>query len=185
MSNSLETLILTENAITDLPPDAFAGLPMLETIDLRGNNLKEIDPMVFREGMGRLSKVLLADNLLSVIPYEALAPLRSLKVLDLTMNRIGTMDVVPEYLNPNKTIKIHVQLSLDTLRLDHNYITQLETLSFQYFGILNKTFLDNNPLEMLEVSYIERLISLFTIYCCRMTHFVQRKSGSCPYTTVT
>lgn len=134
-----------------LPPDAFSGLPMLETIDLTGNNLKEIDPAVFREGMGRLSKVILADNLLSVVPYEALAPLRSLRVLDLTWNRIATMDVVPEEMNTNRTIKIHVQLSLDTLRIDHNQITNLERLSFQYFGILNKTYIDENPLSLIEV----------------------------------
>lgn len=154
LGNSLQELILAENSIMALPPDAFSGLPMLETIDLRGNNLKEIDPIVFREGMGRLNKVLLSDNLLSVIPYEALAPLKSLRVLDLSMNRLSTMDVTADDLTLNKTVKVQVMLSLDTLRLDDNQITELETLSFQYFGLLNKTYLDGNPLSVIEVSIL-------------------------------
>lgn len=46
LESSLEVLILAENSITQIPIDAFGGLPMLDTIDLRGNNLRDIDPTV-------------------------------------------------------------------------------------------------------------------------------------------
>jgi hypothetical protein len=44
---------MSDNSLTHLPTDSFSGLPMVETIDLEGNNLKEIDPSVFRDGMGK------------------------------------------------------------------------------------------------------------------------------------
>lgn len=150
LGNSLQTLNLANNAIISLPSDAFTGLPNLETIDLTGNNLKEIDPNVFREGMGRLARVILTDNLLNVIPYQALAPLKALKTLDLKFNRIVTMDSTVDE-NYNRTVRLSVQLSLDELRLDYNQITELPTQSFQYFGSLNKTFLDGNHLDVIEV----------------------------------
>ncbi|GLV45240.1 chaoptin [Carabus blaptoides fortunei] len=149
LGNSLQTLNLANNAIISLPSDAFTGLPNLETIDLTGNNLKEIDPNVFREGMGRLARIILTDNLLNVIPYQALAPLKALRTLDLKLNRIVTMDSTVDD-NYNRTVRLSLQLSLDELRLDYNQITELPTQSFQYFGTLNKTFLDGNHLDVIE-----------------------------------
>lgn len=58
LENTLQTLILAENSITNLPLDAFTGLPLLETLDLRGNHLAIIDSGVFRDGMSRLNKVI-------------------------------------------------------------------------------------------------------------------------------
>lgn len=149
MENSLEVLILEDNSITSLPSDSFTGLPHLETIDLRGNDLKEIDPSVFRDGMGKLAHLILADNQLSVIPYQAIQPLRSLKTLDLSYNRINRMSPATE---PGVTINLNFQLNLDTLRLDYNQLKILESVSFQYFNVLNHTYLDGNPLTILEVS---------------------------------
>lgn len=149
LENSLEVLRLSDNSITHLPVDSFSGLPMVETIDLSGNNLREIDPSVFRDGMGRLAHLILADNQLSSIPYLALQPLRILKTLDLSYNRINKMSPVTE---PGVNINLNFQLNLDTLRLDYNQLPFLESISFMYFNIVNKTYLDGNPLRNIEVS---------------------------------
>lgn len=58
LENTLQTLILAENSVANLPLDAFTGLPLLETLDLRGNHLAIIDSGVFRDGMSRLNKVI-------------------------------------------------------------------------------------------------------------------------------
>lgn len=121
---------------------------MLDTIDLRGNNLREIDPSVFRDGMGRLAHLILADNQLSSIPYQALQPLRILKTLDLSYNRINKMSPVTD---PGVNINLNFQLNLDILRLEYNQLTVLESMAFMYFNVVNKTYLDGNPISDLEV----------------------------------
>ncbi|KAJ8961557.1 hypothetical protein NQ318_014809 [Aromia moschata] len=147
LENTLEILILSENSITHIPIDSFSGLPMVDTIDLSGNNLREIDPSVFRDGMGKLAHLILRDNQLSAIPYQALQPLRTLKTLDLSYNRINKMSPSTD---PGININLNFQLNLDTLRLDYNQLTVLEPVSFQYFDVVNKTYLDGNPLQILE-----------------------------------
>ncbi|KAF7273812.1 hypothetical protein GWI33_013503 [Rhynchophorus ferrugineus] len=147
LESSLEVLVLAENSINQIPIDAFSGLPMLDTIDLRGNHLREIDPSVFRDGMGRLAHLLLGDNQLSGIPYQALQPLRTLKTLDLSYNRINKMSPSSE---PGVNINLNFQLNLDTFHLDYNQLRVLEPASFQYFNVLNKTYLDGNPLSAIE-----------------------------------
>lgn len=120
---------------------------MLDTLDLRGNNLREIPASVFRDGMGKLTRILLADNQLTDIPYEALSYLKSLKYVDLSYNCINRMH--PD----NKVEKYDITLTLDELRLDYNQIQELESLSFQYFGMINKTWLDGNPIRNIEVIF--------------------------------
>lgn len=142
----METLVLAHNSINQLPSDAFTGLPLLDTLDLRGNNLREIDPTVFRDGMGKLTKILLADNQLTDIPYQALSYLKQLKYLDLSYNCINRMH--PDI----KEQTFDFLLTLDELRLDYNHIDDLESMSFQYFDVVNKTWLDGNPIHNIEVS---------------------------------
>ncbi|XP_057660248.1 chaoptin isoform X3 [Diorhabda carinulata] len=147
IEHSLEVLILAENFISHLPIDAFSGLPNLETIDLRGNNLREIEPSVFRDGMGKLAHLILADNQLGSIPYQALQPMRFLKTLDLSYNRINKMEPSTD---PGVNINLNYQLNLDLFKLDYNQINILKPMSFQYFNVVNKTYLDGNPIISLE-----------------------------------
>jgi hypothetical protein len=46
----------------------------------------------------------------------------------------------------------NVKLSLDTLHLEYNAIEAVPPASFQYFEVVNKTYLDGNPIKMLGVS---------------------------------
>lgn len=131
--------------------DGFSGLPLLETLDLSGNNLREIDPSVFRDGMGRLAHLILADNQLSTIPYEALTPLSALKTLDLSENLINTLQ--PTSYDEDNEKQYNFRISLDEIRLDKNQIFMLEPGSFQYFDVLNKTYLDKNNIQEIKVSY--------------------------------
>ncbi|XP_053976028.1 chaoptin [Hylaeus volcanicus] len=145
LENSLQKLRLGRNAIDRLPADAFAGLTYLDMLDLRENNLKEIDPSVFRDGMAHLVHFYLNGNQLPNIPYSQLSSLKRIKILDLSYNRISRM------LNPQQEPEIRgLQLSLDTLRLDYNQIEVLMPGDFQHFFKVNRTYLDGNPLSLIE-----------------------------------
>nr|CAD7400647.1 unnamed protein product [Timema poppensis] len=155
LENSLQTLILADNTLSSLPPDAFSNLPNLETLDMSGNDLLGFDPSTFHNGPARLSSLFLADNQLTSIPYQQVSVLRLLRTLDLSGNMISHLhSATSEPEQPG------VQLSLDTLRLDYNQIQYLPPGSFQHFDILNRTFLDGNPLFMVEVGIIRNLRSI-------------------------
>uniref|UniRef100_A0A1B0CGW6 Putative membrane glycoprotein lig-1 n=1 Tax=Lutzomyia longipalpis TaxID=7200 RepID=A0A1B0CGW6_LUTLO len=143
LEDSLEQLILAENSIAHLPMDSFSGLPFLHTLDLSGNNLREIDPNVFRDGMDKLTRVLLSNNLLTSIPYGQVSTLRSLRVLDLSHNQISTMNLAENEYSAG------IRLSLDALHLEYNTFEMLQTGSFQFFDVVNQTFLDGNPLQFI------------------------------------
>ena len=142
----MQFLKLGRNSIDKLPADAFAGLTYLEHLDLRENSLKDIDPSVFRDGMAHLTYLYLNDNQLNRIPYSQLSALKHMKVLDLSYNRISKM------IHPQFDSEIRgVQMSLDTLRLDYNQIDELPAGSFQHFFKVNKTYLNGNPIQTIEV----------------------------------
>ncbi|XP_014471116.1 PREDICTED: chaoptin isoform X3 [Dinoponera quadriceps] len=145
LENSLQTLRLGRNAIEKLPADAFAGLTYLEILDLRENSLKEIDPSVFRDGMAHLTHLYMNDNQLTHVPYAQLSLLKRMKVLDLSYNRISKM------LQAQQEPEIKdIQMSLDVLQLDYNQIDMLASGDFQHFYKVNRTYLNGNPLMMIE-----------------------------------
>ncbi|XP_015178176.1 PREDICTED: chaoptin-like isoform X2 [Polistes dominula] len=145
LEDSLQILRLGRNSIDKLPADAFAGLSSLEILDLRENTLKEIDASVFRDGMAKLTHLYLNDNQLVYIPYAQLSSLKRMKVLDLSYNRISKM------LHPLHEPELRgVQMSLDILRLDYNQIEMLMPTDFQHFYKVNKTYLNGNPLTIIE-----------------------------------
>lgn len=151
----MQILRLGRNAIEKLPADAFAGLSSLEILDLRENTLKEIDASVFRDGMAKLTHLYLNDNQLVYIPYAQLSSLKRMKVLDLSYNRISKM------LHPLQEPELRgVQMSLDILRLDYNQIATLMPTDFQHFYKVNKTYLNGNPLAVIEVK--SRFLFFFT-----------------------
>jgi len=145
LTNSLQTLILADNALSTLPTNSFRSLALLETLDLRGNHLEQLDVDVFHDGPPRLSHLLLTDNQLSSIPYQQLSSLHMLRTLDLASNNIVNLD------KPKHQV-LGTLMSLDTLLLDHNQIRHLPSRSFQYFHIINRTNLNGNPLVTVEVN---------------------------------
>ncbi|XP_066585681.1 chaoptin [Prorops nasuta] len=146
LEDSLQTLRLGRNAIDRLPADAFAGLSSLELLDLHENSLRDIDPSVFRDGMPRLAYLYLNDNQLTHIPYAQLSSLKRIRTLDLAFNQISMM-----IQQPQQEREIHgLQMSLDVLRLDYNHIETLPIGAFQHFFRINRTYLNGNPLNMIE-----------------------------------
>lgn len=141
--NSLRTFILCYNGLRRLEPQIFTNLIHLQLLDLKGNNLYEIDPKNFANGMlPQLKTIVLSDNLLSLIPYEALLFLRNLQTLDLSHNIIENF----------KVSDYNVQLKLDNLHLEYNNIDYLEPGVFKNFPVVNSIYLDGNPIKELTVS---------------------------------
>lgn len=174
LEDSLQTLILRDNCISMLQPHSFSGLLILETLDLSGNNLFEIDPNVFVDGMPRLMKLLLTDNILSEIPYDALGPLKSLRTLDISHNVIWSLSG-----NETYDIQSTTKLNLDNLHLEYNNISMLPPNSFKYFDIVNRTFLDGNPIHTIKVSLNYKHKRNFTFNTCAETiYFLYSKDDA-------
>jgi len=67
LEDSLQTLILADNAISSLPPGAFSELRALEILDMRGNTLQYLDAAALPPKLQHLS---LADNLITSMPVR-------------------------------------------------------------------------------------------------------------------
>ncbi|XP_065350105.1 chaoptin [Cloeon dipterum] len=161
LEQSLLTLVLADNSINALPPGAFSELSRLETLDLRGNALQNLDASALPPRIQHLS---LADNLLSKMPVAALKT--GMQSLDLSRNRL--VKIYPEEEDDDTDLESSVvgdttqggnkknkgnsdypRISLDVLRLEYNFITELEEASFRTFTSINYTFLDGNPINTL------------------------------------
>lgn len=98
--------------------------------------------------------MILADNLLPDIPYQQLSPLKALRTLDMSYNRIASI-------LPPTDDALDVKFNLDTLHLDFNQITVIASASFKYFDSVNKTYLDGNAIDMVQVLCNIRLTITF------------------------
>ncbi|RZF46767.1 hypothetical protein LSTR_LSTR002630 [Laodelphax striatellus] len=146
LEETLQTLSLADNNIANLPDSAFSSLTSLESLDLSGNAIAELSPDTFTPPPQRLARLYMSDNQLRHVPYRQVGNLRLLRTLDLSHNRITQLHsaTMSEPSSPGS------QLSLDTLRLNHNNIQYLPPGAFQHFDVLNRTFLDGNPLALIQ-----------------------------------
>lgn len=101
----------------------------------------------FGDGLKNLHNLLLSDNFLKYIPYDTISNLDEIKTLDLSNNFISAVDFFPL-----EQEEIHRRISLDELKLQENEIISLNVGAFQYFEVINKTYLDRNPLTEINVS---------------------------------
>lgn len=146
LEETLQVLSLADNAISHLPDGIFSSLQNLDTLDLSGNAISEIESNVFSSGPQRLVRLYMSDNQLRYIPYRQVSNLRLLRTLDLSYNMINQLHSS----TMSEPISSNSQLSLDTLRLDYNNIEYLPPGAFQHFDILNKTYLNGNPLALVQ-----------------------------------
>lgn len=90
-SDTIDTLNLASNEITDIPANCFHDLKVLNSLDLEGNSLKSLHPHAFAGIEDTLEWLKLGDNLLSSIPNAALKKLSLLLQLDLRGNNISVI----------------------------------------------------------------------------------------------
>ncbi|CAH0395861.1 unnamed protein product [Bemisia tabaci] len=161
LEHSLRMLSLRDNVISNLPRGVFSSLQALEYLDLSGNSIAELDGELFMQGPPLLMQLFLADNQIKYVPYPQVATLRSLRTLDLSYNLISNLhSAVTE---PG----FHHKLSLDILRLDYNDIQFLPPGSFQHLDIVNKTYLNGNPLSLVQTDAFRdaRIRELYLVDC--------------------
>lgn len=79
IQTSLRTLDLGENAISEVHPNALAGLERLYGLRLAGNRIRKIGEDVFKEADG-IRMLNLADNQIEHIDQNTFKPLKKLKV---------------------------------------------------------------------------------------------------------
>ena len=70
----------------------------------------------------------------------------------MSFNRITEVRDFTQDRNKGKS----VNLLLDCLRLDYNQIQYLPTESFKHFPVINRTYLNGNPIVYIEVSVCVR-----------------------------
>lgn len=113
----MDSLILAHNMITTVPANVFSHLTLLNSLELEGNRIINIDKEAFKglEGLYRenlafkfkairqtlfaslfnisenLQYLRLGDNNIQAIPSEALRPLHRLRHLDLRNNNISVI----------------------------------------------------------------------------------------------
>lgn len=87
---SLETLRLSGNQLTKLPPNIFKDLESLENVSLSRNNLLKLPKEIFNR-LSNLEEIDLSQNKLTNLPRDIFKHLKSLEKIDLSENRLDTL----------------------------------------------------------------------------------------------
>ncbi|XP_029954648.1 insulin-like growth factor-binding protein complex acid labile subunit [Salarias fasciatus] len=136
---SLKILLVSNNSIHALHPQALASLQFLERLSLSFNRLRWL-PVDFSRGLSLLQDLRLDHNLLQHIDSSSLADADGLRKLDLSHNRIRALDPAAfsglsrlsvlnlegNRLNALKEGLLSRQQGLEVLLLGHNNISLLE-----------------------------------------------------------
>ncbi|CAJ1080086.1 reticulon-4 receptor-like 2 [Xyrichtys novacula] len=157
---SLRILLMSNNSIQTLQPQAFSSLHFLERLDLSFNRLRWL-PQDFSQTLSSLQQLRLDHNLLLHLDSASLADFESLRKLDLSSNRIRVIDVrafsslsLLSHLNLERN-RLNVlrdgllsrQQSLERLLLGHNNISVIETEALAPLRSLTLLGLQGNQLE--------------------------------------
>lgn len=151
--DSLETLILDNNAIEYIPDFSFYGARILKSLSLANNKIKLLQTTGLA-GLLDLQSLNLKNNALTILSETTFPPLPKLKVVDLSNNPIEM--VYPytfEVLNATKKLSLganDIQLNLRT-----NSFVGLDSLE-----ILNLISVNVTVLERTLLTGLEKLIEL-------------------------
>ncbi|BFZ20197.1 hypothetical protein BsWGS_23236 [Bradybaena similaris] len=142
-TSSLRHLDCHSNRITE-----FSGLDdsvALETIDLSDNDLVSIAGFLFR-GIKLLKLANFSKNNIETIDHRAFLPLSPL-IIDVSHNFL-------------KHVHYNNWVATQELYLNHNQITQIDTLAFHGMTSLQKLDLSQNKLVILQEDLFQYLINL-------------------------
>lgn len=168
-------LILADNILTEIPYMQVAPLKQLRTLDLSHNLIKfVVEPAYvpspsgrgggasggFGRGAGGTGDF--GGNSGSAGSSEEINSGGGSSSVEVYQSTTTTTTA-----RPTPKPIIGVKLTLDVLHLEYNLIEILSTESFQYFDIVNVTFLDGNPLRELrnEAFRPSRMRELYIRFC--------------------
>ncbi|EGD82007.1 hypothetical protein PTSG_11905 [Salpingoeca rosetta] len=157
LGDSITTLDVTRNSLSELPQATLAAMPNLTHLTWDGNQLAEIEPGVFA-ATTNLTTLSLRDNRILNVVAGTFAHLNSLRDLDLSDNRIssvavdafaGLFSVVVLHLNDNRisSVVAHTFADLVSLReldLSNNRISSIAAFAFAGLTSLVELHLGNN-----------------------------------------
>ena len=149
---SLQSLVLSGNALTSLPAGVFAGLAKLHYLALPGNALSALSPAVFA-GLANLHTLHLFDNTLTALPPNVFAGLTNLQALRLDGN---TLSALPAGVFAGLA-------NLHTLVLYGNALTSLPVGVFAGLAKLHYLALFRNELRELPAGVFAGLTKLHTL----------------------
>lgn len=142
--DSLETLILENNAIDFIPDFSFYGASMLKSLSLANNKISHLQTTSLG-GLLDLNYLNLKNNTLSILSESTFPPLPKLKVADLSNNPIEMV-----YPHTFEVMNATIQLTLGTnntqLYLHQNSFVGLDSLEKLHLKSINVTVLERTLL---------------------------------------
>ena len=139
-AHSLETLIVSNNALTVLDRMTFHGLTSLSTLDLSHNSLAALPPDLFLDNAG-LQQLNLANNSLGTVHLSVFRNLTKLRTLNLSHNALDE-NWLKEDIFSDLT-------SLTSLDLSHNHLSHVDNSLLQTLSLLTHLDLSHNRLVSL------------------------------------
>nr|XP_033328277.1 toll-like receptor 3 [Megalopta genalis] len=149
---NLEGLIAARNHLTTVPN--VCQLQRLKILDLRGNLIEAVTKDSFCKQAMRLETIDLAENKIKIVDDKPFGFMTALHTLELSGNQIVT---IPKNL-------INQARSLRRLLLKNNFIHCLEKLSTERSHSLQELHLQDNPLFVINVSWINHDLPNLAIY---------------------
>ncbi|CAH1261188.1 unnamed protein product [Diabrotica balteata] len=135
----LSSFNISNNFITDIPPETFQGRVPIETLDISENNLLFINESTFRNLKSVLRNIYLRKNNISTICSKSFCDFDYLRIIDLSHNKIKNIE-------QNAFLNLK---SIDTINLSNNSIELLESYTF------NNTSVENIDLQGNPIHYIK------------------------------
>ncbi|XP_037940376.1 toll-like receptor Tollo [Teleopsis dalmanni] len=151
---SLSVLDLSDNHLTSLPPELFAETKLMKELYVKNNSINILAPGLFNH-LHELRLLDLSMNSLNSqwVNPETFIGLRQLILLDLSYNRINKLES-----NIFQSL-----LSLETLKLQNNYISNIDRKSFLNLKNLRTLILSNNRISLIEDFTFHGLFGLLVL----------------------
>ena len=142
-------MYLFNNHISNISPDTFSQLPIIQLINLFGNKLTKIDDYTFKS-LKNLDTLFLGNNRLVEIEPKAFEGLSKLKWLQLSGNRLASLS----------SSCFRPLISIGAIDLDKN-LFDLKIASFLNFYLLDNYNFGKDAITFLIDNYIVEDWNLF------------------------